>query len=221
MKVMEIYLKDLRSSTPLDISEELSLAIKAKAGCVESRNKLVTANLRYALSIAKKYANNNLPMEDLISAANVGLISAAEKYDATYGVKFITYARTWIQEAIMRELNHRHLVYTPSSREVMYTTSIDQPIPGTEDLYLYETLAYEGSRADTSFNKQSFKDALHKILDKYPVRTREILDGYFNLYNEYTSVEEICKKYNLTGERVRGIKNNVLRDLKEQFQLEI
>jgi RNA polymerase primary sigma factor len=218
--MIEMYLKELKKSIPLSQREEIELAKAAKEGSVEARNKLVTANLRYALHLAKKYNNNNLPLEHLISAANVGLMTAADRFDPTFGVKFITYARTWIQEAIMRELNERHLIHTPPKREQVYTSSIDQAVPGTDDLYLYETIAYDGARADTDTHKASFKEQLHKMLDSYPVRTREILDGYFHLYNDYTSLEEIGKKYNLTGERMRAIKNNTLRDLKEEFELE-
>ena len=123
--MIKTYLSDLQKSKPLSSQEELQLATSARSGNIQARNKLVQANLRYAFHLANKFRTSALPLEDLVSAANLGLMTAAEKFDPSFGVRFITYARTWIQEAIMRELKERYLIHTPSAKEQMHTTLID------------------------------------------------------------------------------------------------
>jgi RNA polymerase sigma factor (sigma-70 family) len=215
--MLQKYMKEL-SRTRLTAQQEIELATAAQSGNVAARNKLVEANLAFALSVAKKFNNKNLPLEDLVSAANMGLIKASEKYDPTVGVKFITFAVHWIKAAIMEELHNRFLVKTPLSRENVYTTSIDQAVPGTDDMYLYETIAYDGERANTDIEARDFKTHLREVLETYPQRTRDILDGYFQLYNEYASIEDVASKYNVSVERLRFIKEGVLKELKATLQ---
>lgn len=216
--MIQTYLKEIAKAPRLTAKEEVELAIKARAGDIRSRNKLVECNLKFAVNIAKKFNGSNLPFEDLIAAASAGLINAADRYDPTYGVKFITFGVHWIKSAVMAALEQRHLVSTPLSKENVNITSIDQPIPGTEDLYLYETIEYEGEYADSEVTSSDFKSHLYKVLDKYPQRTKDILDGYFNLYNEYTNLHDVGAKYDMTNEGMRRIKNIVLKELKSELE---
>lgn len=216
--MIEIYLREIAKAPKLSTVEEVELATKAKAGDIASRNKLVESNLKFAVNIAKKFQGSNLPFEDLISAASQGLLTAADKYDPTYGVKFITYSVHWIKSAVHAALEQRHLVSTPLAKANVGVTSIDQPIPGTEDLYLYETIEYEGEYADARFTRSDFKAHLYSFLEKYPQRTKEILDGYFNLYNEYTNLHDIGAKYDMTNEGMRRIKNIVLNQLRAELE---
>jgi RNA polymerase sigma factor (sigma-70 family) len=211
------YLKELKKRR-LTSQEEIELGRAAIAGSKEARNTLVEHNMLYAFSVAKKFNNKHLPLEDLVSAANLGLIKAAEKFNPDFGVKFITFAVHWIRASIMEELQSRYLVQTPLSKDNVYTSSIDQAVPGTDDLYLYETLAYDGERANTDLEARDFKAHLRDVLSTYPERTRDILDGYFQLYNEYANIEDVSKKYNVSIERLRFIKEGVLKQLKLDLQ---
>ena len=217
--MIETYLKEIAKAPRLTAKEEIDLATKAKAGDIAARNRLVECNLKFAVNIAKKFNGSNLPFEDLIAAASAGLITAADKYDPTYGVKFITFGVHWIKSAVHYALEQRHLVSTPLAKPNVGVTSIDQPIPGTDDLYLYETIEYKGEYADSDYVASDFKSHLHSILDNYPQRTRDILDGYFNLYSEYTNLHDIGAKYDMTTEGMRRIKNIVLNELKTKLQI--
>jgi len=216
---MEIYLKEVARAPKLSAKEEIELATRARKGDIAARNKLVECNLKFAISIAKKFYGSSLPFEDLVAAASQGLITAADKYDPTYGVKFITFGVHWIKSAVMNALEERHLVSTPLTKGNVSVTSIDQSIPGTEDLYLYETIPYEGEYADTQLVAGDLKMHLHKMLSKYPQRTKDILDGYFGIWNEYANLHDIGKKYNMTNEGMRRIKNIVLGELQGELEV--
>jgi RNA polymerase primary sigma factor len=90
--VLDNYLKELATSHPLSAEQECDLAVRMKQGDRSARNELIEANLRFVVSTALKYKNRGVPLTDLISAGNVGLITAAERFDETRGYKFISYA---------------------------------------------------------------------------------------------------------------------------------
>lgn len=101
---VKLYLKDIGRVSLLSADEEIELAIKMADGDVEARNKLISANLRLVVSIAKKYVGRGMPFLDLIQEGNLGLIKAVEKFDHTKGFKFSTYATWWIRQAITRAI---------------------------------------------------------------------------------------------------------------------
>ena len=98
------YLAEIASSSPLSATQEVQLAKEIKQGDGEARNLLVEANLRFVVSVAKEYQNRGVPLADLISAGNMGLITAAERFDEDKGFKFISYAVWWIRQAILQTL---------------------------------------------------------------------------------------------------------------------
>lgn len=102
---LNLYLKDVRKNEIITIDEEVELAKRIKAGDEVALNKLVTANLRFVIKIAKEYQNQGLPVADLISEGNYGLITAAKKFDHTKGFRFISYAIWWIKQSILQSLN--------------------------------------------------------------------------------------------------------------------
>jgi RNA polymerase primary sigma factor len=212
----EIYKLELSKFKTLSAKEELRLSEEANKGSLRSRNKLIEHNLKFAFSIAKKYQNQKVPLEDIVSAANEGLMRAANKYDHTRGIKFITYAFHWIKASIMETLSNSDVIYTPEERDNVLTTSIDEPLG--EDLYLYETLEYDGEYADTDLHKRDFKAHLHSILDKYPQKTKDVLDAYFQIYNEFTTINEVATKYKMSLEGIRKIKNKTIEELKLKLE---
>ncbi len=111
------YLEDVASSQPLSAAEEISLAQRIKKGDLEARAKLVEANLRFVITVAREYQNQGVPLVDLISAGNIGLIVAAERFDETKGFKFISYAVWWIRQSILQTLaEHSRVVRLPLNR---------------------------------------------------------------------------------------------------------
>jgi RNA polymerase primary sigma factor len=105
-EALDLYFKDISSSTPLSSKEEVELAEKIREGNEEARNSLVSANLRYVVRVATEYRGCGMSMEDLIGSGNLGLITAAERFDPDRNVRFITYATWWIRHAIQRSLSY-------------------------------------------------------------------------------------------------------------------
>lgn len=101
---LQAYLKKIEKIPLLTREEEVELATQAQAGEQEALDKLIRSNLRYVVSVARKYIGCGLSLADLINEGNIGLIQAAKRFDPTRGVKFITYAVWWIRQAIMHAL---------------------------------------------------------------------------------------------------------------------
>lgn len=99
---VKIYLQQIGKIPLLTAEEEYETAKAIQEGSIEARQKLINANLRLVVSIAKKYTNRGLSFLDLIQEGNMGLMRAAEKFDYSKGYKFSTYATWWIQQAITR-----------------------------------------------------------------------------------------------------------------------
>lgn len=114
---LQRYLEDVAASQPLSSEEEIELARRIKLGDLNARTKLVEANLRFVISVAREYQNQGVPLADLISAGNIGLITAAERFDETKGFKFISYAVWWIRQAVLQTLaEHSRVVRLPLNR---------------------------------------------------------------------------------------------------------
>jgi RNA polymerase primary sigma factor len=102
--VLELYLRDINKVPLLTREEETSLAIEAAKGNKAAKNKIVNANLRFVVNIAKKYQNHGLDLTDLISEGNIGLLVAIDKFDVTKGYHFISYAVWWIRQSILKAI---------------------------------------------------------------------------------------------------------------------
>ncbi|MDR2403566.1 MAG: RNA polymerase sigma factor RpoD/SigA [Spirochaetaceae bacterium] len=102
--ILAMYLKEINKIPLLSREEEDTIARAATAGNKAAKNKLVSANLRFVVNVAKKYQGQGLPLSDLISEGNIGLINAIERYDVDKGYHFISYAVWWIRQAILKAI---------------------------------------------------------------------------------------------------------------------
>lgn len=105
--VLSIYLRDIQTVPLLSREEENELAIRAKAGDKAAKDKIVSANLRFVVNVAKNYQGGGLDLIDLISEGNIGLMTAVDKFDATKGYRFISYAVWWIRQSILKAICER------------------------------------------------------------------------------------------------------------------
>jgi len=114
---LDQYLRDISAYPLISREEEVSLAQRIREGDQEALDKLVRSNLRFVVSVAKKYQNQGVSLSDLINEGNLGLIRAAHKFDETKGIKFISYAVWWIRQAILQALAEQsRIVRVPLNR---------------------------------------------------------------------------------------------------------
>ena len=114
---LRLYFDDIADSTPLSREKEVELSARIHSGDQDARDELVQANLRFVIDVAKNYQNRGLSLADLISAGNVGLMTAAERFDGTKGFKFISYAVWWIKQSILQTIaDHARTVRLPLNK---------------------------------------------------------------------------------------------------------
>ena len=114
---LSLYLKEIEKIPLLDRDEEYKLAVMAKKGDSYARNRLVESNLRFVVSIAKQYQNRGLPLSDLISEGNIGLLTAMDKFEPEKGYHFISYAVWWIRQSILKAIGEKsRMIRLPMNR---------------------------------------------------------------------------------------------------------
>lgn len=120
IKLMDRYLTEISHEPLISPDEEVELAEEIRSGGeqgLKARNKLVNSNLRFVVSVAKQYQGLGLSMMDLIDEGNMGLVTAAQKFDPTHGFKFISYAVWWIRQSILKALSEQNrIVKLPMNR---------------------------------------------------------------------------------------------------------
>jgi RNA polymerase primary sigma factor len=115
--ITDLYWRDIRHSKPLSRKEEVRQFKLAKAGDEDSRQMIITANLRFVVSVAREYKDYGMSLAELISEGNVGLLEATKRFDEDRGFKFITYAVWWIRQAIFKALaEHGKIARPPMSQ---------------------------------------------------------------------------------------------------------
>lgn len=196
------YCSTLNKGKGLSREKEHELAEKIQQGDNKALNELVEANLKYVVTIAKKFAWTGIPLYDLISEGNLGLIRAAKKFDPDRGTKFITCARPWITQAIQ--------LYVQNS-------NTDKELTNMED-YIFDDETND-EMINTDFedevhNIQSRSNAIDELLSCLTKREYRVLQSYFGLNNcKEMTLDEIGKEMGLTQERVRQIKDESIEKL--------
>jgi len=119
-KSLEIYFREINRYRLIDRAEEAELARRIRAGDQEALQELVDANLRFVVTVAKRYQHQGLPLSDLINEGNLGLLKAARRFDERRGFKFISYAVWWIRQSILQSLlDHARLVRLPQNQTAL------------------------------------------------------------------------------------------------------
>ncbi len=119
---LENYYREISKVKLLTPEEEIELARKIKENDKKALQKLVSANLRFVVSVAKQYQNHGLSLEDLINEGNIGLVKAAYRFDETRGFKFISYAVWWIKQGILQAIGEKtRMIRLPLNRISMLT----------------------------------------------------------------------------------------------------
>ncbi|MCU0395512.1 MAG: RNA polymerase sigma factor RpoD/SigA [Chitinophagaceae bacterium] len=132
---LEKYLQEIGRVELITPEEEVQLAIRIKQGDQKALDRLVAANLRFVVSVAKQYQNQGLTLSDLINEGNLGLIRAAQRFDETRGFKFISYAVWWIRQSILQALAEQSRIVRLPLNKVGLTNKISRAFSQLEQEY--------------------------------------------------------------------------------------
>ena len=187
---LNIYLDEIGVKSLLSEDEERRLAARIHAGDERALNKLIEANLRFVVAIARQYQNKGLPIDDLISEGNIGLMKAARKYDGERGVRFVNYAVVFVRQQIEKALK---------------LESAELRVENMKDV-----------RDD---NSSDVADAAEFSLDSLNERERKVVTAYFGIGQERLTMAEIAEDMNLRRERVRQIRNKAIRRMKKNKKI--
>ena len=201
-------------------------------------DEMINGNLRFVITIAKKYQGQGLPLMDLINEGNIGMIRALEDFDWTRGLRFITYAVWWIKQSILQALNEdTRTIRLPANVinekikrwkstttdeitdqvEITETHTISYDVEyGDDGVSLIDSFADSSvSAPDSMFEGDSMmmskvKDALMFLTD----REREIIGLLFGLGGDAHTIDGVAEQYDLSRERIRQIKEKAIRKMR-------
>lgn len=140
---LDKYLQEIGRVELISPEEEVVLARKIRSGDSEALKKLVKANLRFVVSVAKQYQNQGISLPDLINEGNLGLMKAAQRFDETRGFKFISYAVWWIRQAILQALAEQSRIVRLPVNKIGSINRINRTFSRLEQLYEREPSAQE------------------------------------------------------------------------------
>ncbi|QQO09290.1 sigma-70 family RNA polymerase sigma factor [Breznakiella homolactica] len=167
--ILSMYLKEINKIPLLTREEEDTIARAAAKGNKAAKDKLVSANLRFVVNVAKKYQGQGLPLSDLISEGNIGLLNAIERYDVDKGYHFISYAVWWIRQAILKAICEK-------------SRMIRLPLNRANELVQIEKarkLIQDGQSADAEINEVA------RLLEMEPAHVADLI----NISRDLVSLE--------------------------------
>lgn len=228
---LDLYLREIGRSGPLPREREAELARRwRETGDRRALDELVRANLRFVVSVAKRYRQRGLPLEDLVNEGNLGLLRAAERFEPERGVRFISYAVWWIRQSILRALSraeapapgggrrprirNRGAAEAPAGRRLRIV-SLEEPAGDRAGGRLLDLVADESAPApDAGLERGRQRDRLDARLAVLPEREETVLRLYFGLDGAPPAgLADVGRKLGVSRERARQIKARALARL--------
>lgn len=209
---LDKYLQEIGKVDLLTPEDEIYLAIQIKKGDHKALEKLVKANLRFVVSVAKQYQNQGLSLGDLINEGNLGLIKAAKRFDETRGFKFISYAVWWIRQSILQALAEQSRIVRLPLNRVGALNKIGKAYSNLEQEYEREPNAQELAQ-ELSMDISEVSDTL-KISGRHVSMDAPFSQGEENRLLDILSSDEIpSPDFTLMTESLRNEIERVLSSL--------
>ena len=187
-----VYLHEIAQTPVLSIEEERRLVAAIKTGDQRALNSLVAAHLRFVVSVAKQYQGRGLSMDDLVDEGNIGLLRAANNFDASRGQRFIQYAVWSIRQAIEKAL-----------RREAETVALTR-----------EVAAGPAAEADHPVQTATEHEAIAQRLTLLNEREQQVVKAFFGIDQPQQTLAEIAQTMGLKRERVRQIRKTALQHLR-------
>lgn len=219
-KFAKIYYNEVGRENVLDSDTERKLSQRILNGDENAATQLATSNLRFVMHMAKKYQGKGIDTEDLVSEGNIALVEAARRYDASHGCRFVAYAAPFIDKAMRNIIaSESGIVSTPKNassvdKKRSHAKSVDAPIGGMENLNLLSILVNENSPSpEHNINNSENAEKIRHIMTLLNERQRKVISYIYGIGVQPITMAEIGVRMGLKRERVRQIRNRVLRKL--------
>lgn len=219
---VRVYYDDLKNTKPLTRVKEKRLLRLSKRGDTKARNELLEANLKFVFDVAKRYSGRGVPMGDLISEGNLGLIKAIDKFDEGNDVKFISYAVWWIRHSMLDAIQRRKLTESVElesgvSNDNVFAAKLADDEDDEVDGYNPSPFEDEGDTRD-KMNKQNA--LINKMFSSLNQREMKVISHYFGIDgNKKMNLIEIGEELGITSERVRQIKGSAIKKMRSNALL--
>jgi RNA polymerase primary sigma factor len=221
---LNTYLDEIGKEMLLSDDEEQQLALKIQNGgsaAERAVEKLVTANLRFVVSVAKMYTDNGVAITDLISEGNIGMMKAARSFDGNRGRRFVGYAESFVRDAIIHAINEQSGIYNlpknennKEEKENSRAFSVDAPLQNGKNLSLLSILSDpDAQRPDKLVLDESIKAELLESMDVLDDRERRVVQAFYGIGRDNMTFAEIGEDMGLKRERVRQIRDKAVRKL--------
>ncbi len=220
------YLDEIGKEQLLTNEEERQLAERIAKGDSRALSKLVEANLKFVVTVARQYKGKGVAMEDLVSEGNIGLMKAAAKFDASKGVRFVNYAVVHIRQAIEKAIDQQGGLYqVPKdvkqdlTRQQSIPLSVDAPLGHRTNMSLLSVLVNKDAPlADERVHSEAIEDAIEYALGTLDDRERRVVNAFFGIDQEHETMAEIAEDMDLKRERVRQIRDKSVRKLRKAYR---
>ena len=220
------YLDEIGREELLTNEEERQLAERIAKGDDRALSKLIEANLKFVVSIARQYKGKGVDMEDLVSEGNIGLMKAAAKFDATKGVRFVNFAVVYIRQAIEKAIDQQGGLYqVPKdvkqevARLQSQAVSVDAPLGHRSKMSLLSVLVNKDAPlADERVHSEAIEDAIEFALGTLDARERRVINAFFGINQEHETMAEIAEDMDIKRERVRQIRDKAIRKLRKAYR---
>lgn len=214
VRIFERYLADIGRERLLTAEEEARLARATRAGDPVARSRLVSANLRFVVSVARSYQGRGLPLPDLVNEGNLGLVRAADRFDPGRGVRFISYAQFWVRRAMTQAIAV-HQERASADGAAPRRVSLDDRPPGAMSPFSELLPDTRAPAPEDRLVREDLRDVLEASLADLPDRERAVVRDYFGLGVERArSLSDIACDMGVSRERVRQLKDQALARLR-------
>ena len=221
-ETVRVYYDDLKKYKPLTKAKERRLLKKCKKGNLKAKNEILEANLRFVFDIAKHYTGRGVPISELISDGNMGLLRAIDKFDESKDVKFISYAVWWIRQAMLESIKKRNAIsFVEIEPNTDNDSSMDKKLieDDEDDVSFNNDFSNENDEKSREVNENQ-RNIITNLIGTLSDRERDIVENYYGINDKKElTLTDIGKKYNLSSERVRQIKLNAIRKLRSKILL--
>ena len=220
------YLDEIGKEQLLTDDEERQLAERIAKGDDRALSKMIEANLKFVVTVARQYKGRGVAMEDLVSEGNIGLMKAAAKFDASKGVRFVNYAVVHIRQAIEKAIDQQAGLYqVPKdvkqdlARQQSIPVSVDAPLGHRTNMSLLSVLVNKDAPlADERVHSEAIEDAIEYALGTLDDRERRVVNAFFGINQEHETMAEIAEDMELKRERVRQIRDKSVRKLRKAYR---